>query len=67
MIALQFPWKQSSCCEGYLIKLLTALDAQPKKRLLKGTLLQMLQPLPPPLLKQKRKHAITSVSHSRGV
>ena len=37
MVALWFPWKQSSCCEGYLIKLLAALDAQPKERLLKGT------------------------------
>lgn len=39
MIALRFPWKQLSCCEGYLIKLLAALDAEPKERLLKGTLL----------------------------
>lgn len=35
MIALQFLWKQLPCCEGYLIKLLAALDAQPKKYYLK--------------------------------
>lgn len=51
MIAPRFPWKQSSCYEGYLIKLLAALDAQPKKRLLKGTCYTHSNPSPPIPLK----------------
>lgn len=54
MIAPRFPWKQSSCYEGYLIKLLAALDAQPKKRLLKGTCYTHSNPFPPIPLKIRK-------------